>query len=103
VTEPGAKLTILASEVETRRVAQREAEVAELREDYEVIRDACLNAFNPPDSDGAEPSIMAGAIKTAQAYIEEQPCLCTRELIEDNDPCGRCYVLGRVGDKTVTR
>jgi hypothetical protein len=105
MNEPGAMLTLPASEVEhyTQRVAHWKAEAAEKEEEYEIVRDACLNAFNPPDDDGGEPSLIAEAIERAQAYIEQQPCACTPEMVEDYDGCPRCVVLGRIGDKVVSR
>jgi hypothetical protein len=36
-------------------------------------------------------------------WPEQQPRLCTPELIEDNYGCPRCWVLGRLGDKPVAR
>jgi hypothetical protein len=98
-------VTVPASEIEhyMQRTAHWKQQAAEKEEEYEIVRDACLNAFNPPDDDGSESSLMAEAVERAQAYIDQQPCLCTPSLIEDHDPCPRCRVLGRLGDKPESR
>lgn len=74
-----------------------------LESDYEVVRDAVMCAFNPPDEDCAEPGICSEAICRASRFIAAQPCQCTNEMIEDHDPCKRCEVLGRLGDKPMIR
>jgi hypothetical protein len=72
--------------------------------DYEFLRDAVMDAFNPPDGDGAEPSIMADAVERASAYIEDQPCYCEPQQETQHDyACGRCRALGRLHDEAISR
>jgi len=99
------RLTVPASELERlmNHAAYHKQEAAQKEEEYEIVRDAVIEAFNPPDDDAAEPSIMAEAVERARAYIEQQPCLCTPELIADQQPCGRCWVLGQCGGEPVSR
>jgi hypothetical protein len=75
-----------------------------LESDYEVVRDAVACAFNPPDEDAAESCICSEAICRASRFIADTvPCECTAGMVEDNDPCQRCAVLGRLGDKPLIR
>lgn len=79
------------------------AATADYEADYEFVRDAVLEAFNPPDDGAAEPAIVTEAIELAAAYIARCPCECTEPMIEDIDACPRCLALGRLGDERVTR
>lgn len=74
------------------------------REDYEILRDAVIDHFNPPDDDIAEVAIMLGAIEVASEFIAGLPCYCSPAAADlDDDPCGRCEALGRVSDVAVER
>lgn len=74
----------------------------ELAEDYEVLRDHIIEQLNPHDDDTSELTIMCDAVTGAVAYIESQPCTCTRGASENhNDPCNRCAVLGRRENKRI--
>jgi hypothetical protein len=66
--------------------------------DYAVLRDAVFLHFNPTDDDAAETDICVRALAAAAAFIELQPCDCT-----DDEPCGRCTVLGRDHDHPESR
>lgn len=71
---------------------------------YEWVRDAVLHAFNPPDEDAAEESILERAIFDAADYIAEHPCECIRDGYGDVDePCRRCRLLGQSGGVPVGR
>lgn len=72
-------------------------------EDYETLRDAIADWFNPHDDDIAEVAIMLNAVESAFEFIERQVCLCTAADIEDWSPCSRCRVLGRLGDRRIDR
>jgi hypothetical protein len=72
-------------------------------EDYETLRDAIAEAFNPSDDDVAEVAILIRAVEGARDFIARRPCLCTPDDIEDWRPCDRCQVLGRLGDKAMDR
>jgi hypothetical protein len=72
--------------------------------DYEFLRDAVMEAFNPPDDDGAEPGVMADAVERARVYIEAQECHCEPEQETQHDyTCGRCRALGRIHDEVISR
>jgi hypothetical protein len=71
--------------------------------DYRFLADAVADAFNPPDNDAAEVSIMVDAVARAREYIAGQPCTCTPAMIEDREPCPRCTALGRLDDKPLER
>lgn len=71
--------------------------------EYELVRDAVIECFNPRDDDSGEADIMVDAVKAAQAFIVAQNCTCTAERVADHDPCPRCLALGRLGDKRVDR
>lgn len=61
---------------------------------------AIIDAFNPPDDDVAQVSILLDAIETAALFIESQPCTCDAP---DGDPCDRCVALGRFADVRIAR
>lgn len=61
---------------------------------------AVVTAFNPPGDDVAFESILATAIERAALFIQGLPCECGPG---DDDPCGRCSVLGRHHDEWVER
>lgn len=65
---------------------------------YEELRDHIVERLNPPDDDIAEIAIMLDAVGRAADYIESQPCAC-----DDEEPCGRCFALGRLMDVRVER
>jgi hypothetical protein len=71
--------------------------------EYRMLADAVGDAFNPPDGDEGEVSILITAIENAAAYIAGQPCACTPEGIADQMPCPRCFATGRLGDKEMQR
>lgn len=56
--------------------------------DYEMVRDAIIDAFNPTDKDEAEEAILCDAVNAAAEFVRLQPCSC------DDEPCTRCLVLG---------
>jgi hypothetical protein len=72
-------------------------------DDYETLRDLVIDLLNPPDGDDGEAFILSNAITAAARFVEEQPCVCTPDQIEDFDPCRRCSVLGRLGNTRVDR
>jgi hypothetical protein len=76
------------------------AEVDEVAEEFAAAIDF---AFNPADNDGSQESLLIGAMLAAAAWIEQQPCACTPEMVEDWDACGRCGALGRLGDRRLER
>jgi hypothetical protein len=69
---------------------------------YEWMCCAIDAAFNPPDGDGDEESLLTEAISKAAAFIEAQPCQCTYADFghgtEADERCDRCEALGRAGD-----
>lgn len=78
--------------------------------DYELARDAVLEAFNPPDDDVAEVAIVIEAVERAAAYIARQPCTCCDDPTHHNrepeywhEPCARCHALGRYHDEAIER
>lgn len=60
------------------------------------IEETAVELFNPPDNDTDD---IHAILRRAAEFIEAQPCYCTPALIEDNDACERCNVLGRQGDE----
>jgi hypothetical protein len=72
-------------------------------DDYETLRDLVIDLLNPPDGDDGEAFILSNAITAAARFVDEQPCACTPERIEDCDPCRRCSILGRLGNTRVER
>lgn len=75
--------------------------------DYELLRDVIIEAFNPPDDDRAEVSIMSDAIAQAVKFIRNLDCDCDprKHLFEDGADvaCMRCQVLGRFKDEEIER
>lgn len=71
--------------------------------DYGLLADVIGEAFNPPGDDVAEESILVDAVYRARDWIDGQPCRCTPDSLADHVACGRCYALGRLGDKPVDR
>ena len=73
---------------------------------YEVLRDTIVQAFNPPDDDVAEESLMTDALDKAWAFIVQQPCSCPPDAGPpdfEGDACYRCEVLGRARDVVIER
>lgn len=70
---------------------------------YAWLREVIDAAFNPPDDDGAEEQLYTEAVIAAGEFISAQRCRCTPAMVADLDPCGRCAVLGRLGDRKLDR
>lgn len=91
--------------------AERERERArverdEAREEYELVRDAVIDQFNPADSDDGEPGIMVRSVEYAARYIASLSCTCPPDAGPpewESPPCGRCQALGRARDVRVDR
>lgn len=90
------------------------------RSDDEVDHDAyvaaIIHAFNPPDDDASQVSVLLAAIDQAFAFIVGQPCTCPVGTVgTDIDRfdstitdyyglwCRRCQALGRSNDKRIER
>lgn len=79
-------------------------ERSEEREDYELLRDTIIEAFNPPDDDVAEVALMTDTLDRVWAYVVAQPCTCPPGAAAfEVEPCDRCAVLGRAADVVVER
>lgn len=71
--------------------------------DYEILRDTIIAAFNPPDCDQSEPSLMTEALDRAWSFILTQPCVCPPpDSFGDVEVCRRCDALGRCADVKVS-
>lgn len=94
-------------QLHTHRMIDGRAEAYDARTEgeieYEVLRDTIVAAFNPPDEDAAEPSIMTAALDRAYAFIVGQPCTCPPDVIEVSAPCARCDALGWAADRPLPR
>lgn len=72
--------------------------------DYERLRDRIVELCNPLDDDAAEVAILLAAVTQLRDFVlQAADCTCADEDIDDHDPCSRCRVLGRLGDKAVER
>jgi hypothetical protein len=79
-------------------------ERSDWQQDYELLRDTIIQAFNPPDEDVAEPSLMTDTLDLVWAYVVAQPCTCQPGAADfEVEPCDRCAVLGRAADAVVER
>lgn len=81
-------------------------ELSDAERDYEVLRDAVIEQFNPRDGDDGEAFIMTEAIEGAARFIRSLPCTCPPDAgppTWDGEPCGRCAALGRARDEEVSR
>jgi len=67
-------------------------------EELERLSAAIDFAFNTPDGDGDQGSLLEESVLAAAAYIEAQPCTCT-----EFDPCPRCHALNRWRDVPMER
>jgi hypothetical protein len=88
-------------------IADQERRIARLREEIELLEQRELELdelvderFNPPDDDSTNAH---DVIAAAATFIEEQRCVCGSFVLEDDEPCQRCRVLGRFHDKPVSR
>lgn len=74
--------------------------------EFRMLADSVGHAFNPPDADEAEVSILMTAVERAAEFIGSLPCTCPQgdhRPWADNEPCGRCAVLGQWHGKPVDR
>lgn len=77
---------------------------------YSMLRALIIDAFNPPDDDVAECSLLADAVVHVFQFIESAPCTCkvSDDQVHvgdwvDYDVCPRCEVLGRCNDVSIER
>lgn len=69
---------------------------------YRYLADLVIKWFNPADGDGAEDYLLGKKIRQIGKFVESLPCTCDEGAAEFNDePCGRCLILGRVEDQSV--
>ena len=80
-----------------RTVAHLKEEVKQWLDSYELLRDKIIELFNPPDGEDAEEAIMMDALQRVHQFVLKRPCICSE------DPCDRCWVLGRHNDERVDR
>jgi hypothetical protein len=93
--EPSPDLTIVPGAIRNIWTDQYAgSEYAELAAAH--LAAAVAWAFNPPDGDGDQETLLADAILRAARYIDAQPCACT-----DDGPCDRCQALGRWHNRPV--
>lgn len=71
--------------------------------DYELLRDAVVDAFNPPDDDSDEVTVCTEAVRQARDALELRGCRCVQQRDDPRDACARCRALGRVNDKPIQR
>jgi hypothetical protein len=88
-------------------IADQERRIARLGEGIELLEDRerelgqlLSERFNPPDDDCTTDHDIVSA---AADFIEAQPCICGSFVLEEGEPCDRCFVLGRIADKPVDR
>lgn len=79
---------------------------------YAMLRALIIDAFNPPDDDAAECSLLADSVVYAFEFIESAPCECKGVQFRvdygtgigwDWDVCSRCQVLGRINNERQDR
>lgn len=96
-------------EVTDKATGRLTSEAYDPRTDDEIDHDAyvaaIIHAFNPPDGDGAQASLLLHALDQAHALIVAQPCTCPEpdEYGYRVPPCTRCSALGRSGDEVISR
>jgi hypothetical protein len=66
-----------------------------------MLADAVGEAFNPPDGDEGEVSLLITAVENARAMLAAFTCYCTPG--DDDPPCMRCSALGQWHGKPVQR
>lgn len=74
--------------------------------EYRQLADVVVELFNPPDGESDEMSLCIEALTLAHAVLIDIPCTCTPDAIDRNvmdEPCRRCWGLGRRGDKREER
>ena len=71
--------------------------------DYRLLADAVIQAFNPPDGDGAEVSICIDALMLAADVIANSDCTCLLNDRDPEEPCRRCAALGQWRGRPVDR
>jgi hypothetical protein len=72
--------------------------------EYRLLADGIIAQLNPPDGEDAEVSICLAAVESIAGYVRSLPCICPPGAADyDEDPCGRCQVLGMAAGKAVDR
>jgi len=61
--------------------------------EYRMLADAVVEHLGPRDGDEAEVALCITAVERAGKFIASLPCTCKPGY--DDDPCGRCSVLGQ--------
>lgn len=64
--------------------------------DYRLLGDTVAGTLNPIGDDTAEVAILGAAVERIAAYVRSLPCTCGEGVAAyDEDPCGRCSVIGQ--------
>jgi hypothetical protein len=69
--------------------------------EYRMLADAVGGAFNPPDDDAAEVSVLITATERAAEHIRSDRCCCLAGY--PDAPCPRCSALGQWRREPVQR